>query len=1140
MYQPRRSPCFGGSRFGFGFGGRGRPCWRWVAAGFLVLLTLAPNVAAAPAGGVLLLVEGQVETLAAGEARWQRARVGQALAAGDRVRTGADGRAGLRLADESLIRINRRSLLVIREVSPARVEGPIRPAVARGGSRYSLQAGELWLRNNNPDADIELETPTVVAGIRGTALNALIERREQVTLTVLEGRASARTAYGRLEAQRGEAIVAASGEAPRRLAVVRPSDAVQWTIRLPNLVDDILDGTKVSALDGRLGEDLLRAVGLMEAGRLSEAHGLLSALIERTPDYGPGWQALALTGLLLDREAPARRAAQQAIALDPTSASAWIIRGYVRQAGFDLVGAFADYGKALAIEPNNVTALQNQARIRFGQDRLEDAAALLRRALASAPGDSQLLSLRGFLSLAQRETASAILAFEHALQRDPTFGEPHLGLGLAHMRRGQEQAAFDAIATAVLLEPQRSLFLSYWGKMLHESVVRERQRSWLPDQAKTRSLDGRLRHALTVLKSAQQADPQDPTPLFYRSIILRDMNRPGEAIESLNRAVALNDNRGVYRSRFLLDRDLASRNVDLSLLYASLGLNAWAERKALASIKQDYFNFSAHVFYAGALLRREDRARPFASEALLGRILQPANANTFNSFNSYTMLFEQPDVQGTLTGTLGNLETQGANLIVSGAVPEADLAFQAIGSLDRTAGWSGDQDAALSGLGLLAKWQPTIQDNLTFSVRHLDSSLDGDLFRLWQYDFPPDPLDHNRMRTLTAELGYHRRLGPDSHLLAFGALHQSDQYARDHSSSPVVLSADENLLLDSRSEGDNRVDYIQGQIELLHRAGDHQWLLGGIYYDGNKETDTTTRFAIDLDGLLVPLPEWDERTEREAPVAYYTAYAQDIWALSPRLTIEAALYLERLEAANVFTGGRWQIDAVNPRLGLIWRPRAQDTFRLAAFRYLVPYAFTRLDPADIAGVPIFRSTYEGALVDEIDLLWEREWERGFFAANLFALERAADERIPGEDARSRDVTYKGRAQGLELELNLLLSPRTGLAGGYRLLSAEDDLAPEVDRTEHLLGLGLRYVDPKGVFMGIGQTLRFIDFDASREDELIPITDLEIGYELPLKRGLLALQVRNLFDERFNWVTDRFVFIGRAPAREIVASIAINF
>ncbi len=253
-----------------------------------------------------------------------------------------------------------------------------------------------------------------------------------------------------------------------------------------------------------------------------------------------------------------------------------MIMCYANQAAFNLDVALIAIHKAIAIDSENVSALINLARLLFGMDDPEEAFGVAQKALRIAPQQGETHNLLGFILLAGRQVDQAISSFKRAIELDPSLGEPHMGLALAYMRQGNTPQAMEEITTAVLLEPRRSLFLSYWGKMLYQI--------------------GRFEKALEVLAVATKIDPNDPTPAFYSAIILRDLNRPTEAITAINKAVALNDNRAVYRSRFLLDRDLASKNIDLSILYNQLGLSGWARNKAMASVKQDYGNAGGHLF----------------------------------------------------------------------------------------------------------------------------------------------------------------------------------------------------------------------------------------------------------------------------------------------------------------------------------------------------------------------------------------------------------------------------------------------------------------------------------------------------------------------------------------------------------------
>ena len=76
-------------------------------------------------------------------------------------------------------------------------------------------------------------------------------------------------------------------------------------------------------------------------------------------------------------------------------------------------------------------------------------------------------------------------------------------------------------------------------------------------------------------------DPQDPTPYFYDAIQKQTTNRPVEALQDLQKAIELNDNRAVYRSRLLLDSDLAARSASprarCTVIWVSRNLPWWKD-----------------------------------------------------------------------------------------------------------------------------------------------------------------------------------------------------------------------------------------------------------------------------------------------------------------------------------------------------------------------------------------------------------------------------------------------------------------------------------------------------------------------------------------------------------------------------------
>ena len=269
-----------------------------------------------------------------------------------------------------------------------------------------------------------------------------------------------------------------------------------------------------------------------------------------------------------------------------------------------------------------------------------------------------------------------------------------------------------------------------------------------------------------------------------------------------------------------------------------------------------------------------------------------------------------------------------------------------------------------------------------------------------------------------------------------------------------------------------------------------------------------------------------------------TVFVQDLFQLNPELILEADLHFDHMKIGSFVHGTTWNESQWSPRLGLIWTPYKEHTVRLAGFRSLLPFSSDRLDPSDIAGISIHRNGTPGSLTDEGQLVWEYETEQGLWSAGLFYADREYSELTTA----SR-VKWENRINGLELQHNRLLGMGMGLSGRYRFEQVKDpqaELNSTVNRNEHLAKVGLKWVDSSGWSAEAKETYRFLDFTANRANENIWLTDLEVSYEFPKKWGSLQLEIDNLFDERFNWVTDAFIFEGRNPAREAFMTLNVSF
>lgn len=564
----------------------------------MVMLLLALRPAVAEDAGEVVSVVGVAEVLRNG--RWQPLGAGATLAAGDVIRTAEDGRIALRLVNGSQLKMNANGQLELKQIA---AEGGLAPASgAPLRNILHLQGGEVWVRGN--DESLEVRSILATATIRGTEFNLAVGPGEVARLAVLEGRVEFHNAQGSVQVAAHEQATARRGEAPRKSVLLDPLDAVQWSLYYPELpATDAAGGGRTDPSNPRYWTQTARDQLLR--GRVPAAQQALDRALALDPNDATAYSLRAVVALVQNRKDAARTAAERAVAADPTAPIAHLSLSWVQQAEFDLNGALASARQAVALAPDDPQALIQESRLLFGMGRTEDALILAERARQRAPQDALVNSTWGFLQLARNRRADATAAFEHAIAHDSTLGEPHLGLGLILFRQNRTAAAVAELEKATLLEPKVSLYNSYLGKAYYETR------------------DNRL--ARKYLEAAQRLDPRDPTPYFYSAIRQQSVNRPVEAVQDLQTSIDLNHNRAVYRSKLLLDEDLAARDAALGKIYNEIGFEQLGLKEGEKSLASDPANYSAHRLLADSYSAMPRREIARVSELLQAQLLQPIN-----------------------------------------------------------------------------------------------------------------------------------------------------------------------------------------------------------------------------------------------------------------------------------------------------------------------------------------------------------------------------------------------------------------------------------------------------------------------------------------------------------------------------------
>ncbi len=216
--------------------------------------------------------------------------------------------------------------------------------------------------------------------------------------------------------------MAEAGRPPTPYLIVRPRDAVQWTLFYPAILPALADPSGAAAQE--LPEPLRGAVQLAAAGQLPVAFAQFDAIpdAERGPDYhlyraaaspsvgrvdearadigqalirDPGdGRADALSAMIAVAQNDRERAlqdARRAVELSPRSAAAKITLSYAEQARFRIAGAPGDQ-QAVQDEPENPLAWARLSELWLMQGRRDRAwraakqRASSRRASARADG----------------------------------------------------------------------------------------------------------------------------------------------------------------------------------------------------------------------------------------------------------------------------------------------------------------------------------------------------------------------------------------------------------------------------------------------------------------------------------------------------------------------------------------------------------------------------------------------------------------------------------------------------------------------------------------------------------------------------------------------------------------------------------
>jgi hypothetical protein len=293
-----------------------------------------------------------------------------------------------------------------------------------------------------------------------------------------------------------------------------------------------------------------------------------------------------------------------------------------------------------------------------------------------------------------------------ALGINGALGNAWLGRGLVRIHRGEVAAGRADLQTAAALEPQRALLRSYLGKAFFEEH----------DPAR----------ATRELARAKAMDAEDPTAWLYSALLLQRQNQINAAIRDLEHSQDLVGNRGLYRSRLLLEQDRAVRRANLASIYREAGMIDLSLREAARAVNYDYANPSAHLFLAGSYDALRDPRQvnlryetAWFNELLLANLLAPVGAGSLSqsmSQQEYSRLFDRNRYGAQFSSEYlghGDWQTDGSLYEITG-----HSSFAAGASYRSQRGYRSNEDLEQYASYAKFKHDLTSQDSLLLGMFH--------------------------------------------------------------------------------------------------------------------------------------------------------------------------------------------------------------------------------------------------------------------------------------------------------------------------------------------------------------------------------------------------------------------------------------
>lgn len=1141
-----------------------------LALSIVAFLTIGVLEGATPLSGsqpiaaaVVLVIENRMEVLRNGSSRWDPSHLGQELDAGDQGRTFANSRATLRLFDQSIASMN--------ESTAFRIESP-----PDGSSRpiYSLLKGSIYFLHRGNPMNFRVTTPVVNASIRGTEFILEHDEARGTRLSVVEGEVDLTASDGsNLILHSGEEAVAAPGVLPVRTPFgLRPQFA-DWRLYYPAILDPTPASFRAS-----ISTPFRRSLASYDAGDVQEAIRLLPDLqaaqtpsdelyiaslelsagqvermesrLRRLPDdLSSAASALRLLRRVIGGNPPALESTANPTAADHLS------RSYYHQSLGHLIAARSAARDAIRASPDFGFAWSRLAELEFGFGETGRAQEAIRKSLLLSPRNAEAHALDGFLLAADGRIDAAAARFDQSILLNGASANAWLGRGLCRFRQGRPTEGISDLLTAAAIEPTRSIIRSYlakgWQILKHPEL------------------------SFRELKFAAELDPHDPTPWLYQALLLRDELRFNEAITASQASLRRNDNRAVFRSRFLLDQDMAVRSSTLASAFREAGIPFAGFSEAAKAVDANFADASAHLFMAEALDAQRDPSRfnlrletPWFNEKLLSTLLAPPGAVPLSqniSLQEYARLFVRNHAELGLASSYrsdGQFRQNASQFgLVEGTAWSVDADYQN----NRGVRPNNKLDRLETYLTVKQKLGP--HDSILTLLKFQDFE-SGDNF---QYEDPSNArlgYSFEQDQRPLLGIGYNKEWSPGHHSLVLIGRLENDATYRDAQASLPLLGTNVSSITDVfapvpyryRYELNFRSNFAEW-MELLERES-YGIILGSRFNEGAFEAGNDFSSLEAFDGSNPSI-----LGSLNGALRQRSLYAYPRLRLADSVTLTVGLAYEQIGFPDTFlTPPASSVDGfrrkLSPKVALSWEPDHRWSFRGIYAQGLGGMGFDqsyRLEPAVLAGFiqsdrAILSESLAGAVAGApattaglaVDLKPSSKTFVSLQADQILSAARrsngalAIDSTLGGStnsvlSSTPERLAYEENTVGMNA--GWLLSDEVVISANYRFTrsSLRQDLteipisllgeADQLRRSElHEAGVRLRFHHPNGFFAGAETEYRWQANEhrsyfkgspvRTTTSESFPQLNVSAGYRSHAKRVEASLDLLNLTGENY--------------------------